>query len=72
MKAKQSYRSLSELPLSLSAEDISYVLGISRSQAYALLHSKGFPVIKIGKRLTVPREAFLSWIESQLDASTSA
>ena len=49
-----TYTSLEQLPLALSAEDVAQVLGISRANAYTLMHSKGFPTIKIGKRMTVP------------------
>lgn len=67
MKKKGVYASVSDLPLSLCAEDIASVLGISRSQAYALLHTRGFPVIRVGKRFVVPREAFLAWMDEQLN-----
>ena len=42
-----TYTSLEQLPLALSAEDVAQVLGISRANAYTLMHSKGFPTIKI-------------------------
>ena len=54
----------STLPLYLRAEDIAQLFGISRSSAYALLHAKdGPPVLYIGKRLCVPRDRLLAWIE---------
>ena len=51
-----------ELPLTLCAEDVATVLGISRTNAYALLHQEGFPTLQIGKRLLVPRDKFIQWI----------
>ena len=33
------YRSYDELPLSLRAEDVAAVLGISRANAYTLMHA---------------------------------
>lgn len=60
------YTDYSQLPLALGAEEVAQVLGISRANAYSLLHSKGFPVLKIGKRLVVPRDKLIAWIEAQL------
>ena len=63
-----TYTSLEQLPLALSAEDVAQVLGISRANAYTLMHSKGFPTIKIGKRMTVPKEKLIEWIDKQMTA----
>ena len=63
---KNDYTSYDQLPLALSAEDVSQVLGISRANAYALMHSKGFPTLKIGKRMTVPKDKLIAWMEKQL------
>ena len=63
-----TYTSLEQLPLALSAEDVAQVLGISRANAYTLMHSKGFPTIKIGKRLTVPKDKLIEWIDKQMTA----
>ena len=51
--------------LFLNAKTVAEVLGISVSGAYELLHQEDFPVLRIGSRLVVPKEKFLSWIESQ-------
>ena len=59
MKQMNSYE---ELPLTLCAEDVATVLGISRTNAYALLHQEDFPTLHIGKRLLVPRDKFIQWI----------
>lgn len=66
MAVSKVYTSLDELPLALSAEDVAQVLGISRANAYALMHSKGFPTLKIGKRMTVPKDKLIAWIEKQM------
>jgi len=60
------YTSLDQLPLALSADEVALVLGISRAKAYTLMRSKGFPMLKIGKRLTVPKDKLIEWIEQQL------
>lgn len=63
----KNYTSLEQLPLALSAEDVAQVLGISRANAYALMHSKGFPTLKIGKRMTVPKDKLIEWMEKRLE-----
>ena len=57
-----TYTSYDQLPLSLCANDIAAVLGISRANAYTLMRSKGFPTIFIGKRMIVPRDKFIEWM----------
>ena len=61
-------RDFEQLPLTLSAEDVAAVLGISRTNAYALLHREDFPTLKIGKRLLVPKDRFIRWISESVDS----
>lgn len=64
---KQSmYKSYDELPLFLNAETAAKLLGISISSMYELMHEKGFPVLKIGTRLVVPKEKFRAWVEQNV------
>ena len=57
------YKSFEELPMMLNADQVSHALGISRAGAYQLMHTKGFPTLKIGKRMVVAKEKLLVWIE---------
>ncbi len=57
------YKSYDELPLFLNAETVAKLLGISPSSGYELMHEKGFPALKIGSRLVVPKEKFRAWVE---------
>ena len=59
------YTSFEQLPLTLCAEEVAQVLSISRANAYTLMHSRGFPTIKIGKRMVVAKEKLIAWIEAQ-------
>lgn len=64
---KQSkYKSYDDLPLFLNAELVSQVLGIAPSSTYELMHERGFPVLKIGNRMVVPKEKFIQWVERQM------
>jgi predicted DNA-binding transcriptional regulator AlpA len=60
---RSNYKSYDELPLFLQADLISDVLGISISSAYELMHEKGFPALRIGNRIVVPREKFIQWVD---------
>lgn len=59
------YKSYDELPLMLSVLEVAAVLGISRAGTYELVKSDGFPSLKIGSRIVVPKEKFISWIDAQ-------
>lgn len=60
-----NYTSMEQLPITLSANQVAQVLGISRANAYTLMHSKGFPTIQIGKRMVVPKDKLIKWMEAQ-------
>ena len=62
MKSSE-YTSYEELPLFLNAATVANVLGIAPSSAYELMHEKGFPVLKTGSRLLVPKAQFIQWVE---------
>ena len=59
---ESSYKSYDELPLFLNAETVAKVLGVSPSSGYELMHEPGFPVLKIGNRMVVPKEKFIQWV----------
>lgn len=61
-----TYNNYEELPLFLNADLVSKVLGIAPSSAYELMHEKGFPSLRIGNRIVVPKEQFQQWVEEQM------
>ena len=61
----REYYSNDQLPCMLNADKIAKYLEISRAGAYELMHSEGFPLIRIGKRMIVPRDKFLEWVDEQ-------
>ena len=63
-KRKKEVSSYDELPVSLNADQVAAVLGISRAGAYNLMRSEGFPTLFIGKRMVVPKDRLLDWIHS--------
>ena len=58
------YKSYDELPLFISSEMLSELLGISLSSCCELMHEKGFPVIRIGKRMVVEKSEFIEWVKN--------
>ena len=61
---ESSYKSYDELPLFLNSELVAKVLGVSLSSGYELMHQPGFPVLRVGSRMVVPKDAFIRWVES--------
>lgn len=68
---KSECKSYDELPLFLNAEQVSRVLGIAPSSAYELMHEDGFPVLKIGNRMVVPKEKFIQWVQKHTEGGRS-
>ena len=69
---ESTYKHYDELPLFLNATMVAKVMGISPSSSYALLHSKGFPTLRVGGRMVVPRDQFIAWVEHHTGGSSAA
>ena len=68
MTETMTYTSLDQLPITLRADELAAVLGISCAGAYTLMRSKCFQTIFIGKRMVVYRDKFIQWIDEQVSA----
>ena len=53
------------LPTVLTMQHVQEILGISRAKTYELAHRREFPVVRLGRTMRVPREAFLRWLNTQ-------
>lgn len=53
----------------ISVEELANIMGISKSQAYKLVHSEtlGFKVLAIGTRIIIPLNSFNNWYNSLAD-----
>ena len=60
---ESEYRSYDDLPLFLNAATVAKVLGVSLSSGYELMHEPGFPVLRVGSRMVVPKEKYIQWME---------
>ncbi len=49
--------------LTLSVRELAERLGVSTPVAYNMVHMKGFPVIRVGKRLLIPVAGLERWLE---------
>jgi len=49
-------------PLTLSVEEAARILGISRGLGYELARSGRIPVLRLGKRLVVPRAQLMAML----------
>ena len=65
----KQFTSIDQLPITLSAPQVAEVLGISRANSYTLMHSVGFPTLTIGKRMVVPKDKLLAWMDEQIGGS---
>ena len=51
--------------LTYNVAEVAKLLGISLPMAYALVSQKGFPIVHVGRRKIIPREAFHRWLDDQ-------
>lgn len=59
------YNNFEDVPIIMSVPQAAEILGISAVSLYKLIQKdKAFPVIKIGRRKTVPKEQLRIWIEN--------
>ena len=60
---KEKFKSYEDLPLMLSVPEMATALGISRAGAYELARSEGFPALRIGTRIVIPKDELREWIK---------
>ena len=48
----------------LTPKDIQCIFSIGKNQAYALMHSSGFPSITINNRIYVTQENLKKWLDT--------
>ena len=53
----------------LSVPEAGALLGISRAHAYLMVKQGRLPIIKLGRRLVVPRPALMRMLESVMPAN---
>ena len=66
---KSTYTNIEDLPLTLNAREAAEVLRISKSKVYELAQSDSFPAVRIGKRVVIPRDKLIQWMNNQAEVS---
>ena len=64
---KGTFKSYEGLPLMLSVPEMGAALGISRAGAYELARSEGFPALRIGTRIVIPKDKLQEWVDKQTE-----
>ena len=59
---KSVFTTYDELPLLLNTTQLADLLGVSHSSVYELIQEPGFPSLRIGKRIVIPKEELRQWI----------
>lgn len=49
----------------LDVKDIMKIMGIGRDKAYDLLHSKQFPIVRVGRRILVHQDVLFAWLRGE-------
>lgn len=57
------FHNFDELPLTLNVREVADVLGVSVPSIYRLIeYDKTFPVINVGRRKMIPKDALKKWM----------
>ena len=64
---KGTFKSYEDLPLMLLVPEMGAALGISRAGAYELARSEGFPALRIGTRIVIPKDKLQEWVDKQTE-----
>lgn len=51
--------------LTYTVPEIAELIGISTPKAYELVCLDGFPAIRIGRRIVIPKEEFKAWLGAE-------
>ncbi|WKY47852.1 helix-turn-helix domain-containing protein [Eubacteriaceae bacterium ES3] len=51
--------------LTYNVAEIAVLMGISKGNAYELTHRDSFPAIRIGRRILIPKQEFLTWLGAE-------
>lgn len=65
-KERREYKSLDDLPLMLTPYDLRDFLGKGQRQTYQLIHSEGFPAIKDGSSIKIPKWLLIEYLNEKV------
>lgn len=53
---------IEEYPLCLTVKEMAEILRVGINKAYDIVRTPGFPAIRSGDRIIIPRDAFRNWL----------
>jgi excisionase family DNA binding protein len=53
----------------LTVRDVQDEYGIAKNTAYDFVNQKGFPAIRFGKTIRIPRKALEQWLAKQFEST---
>ena len=62
MNDKKKLKNYDDLPWVLDVDDVRRIMGISRTSAYELVRTPGFPAFRSGRLIKVSKKAFFDWM----------
>ena len=54
-----------DLPLILTVPEAAKIAKVSPGTMYQMVRIEGFPVVRFGRSIRIPTQAFLRWLDSQ-------
>jgi predicted DNA-binding transcriptional regulator AlpA len=60
-----TYYSIDELPAVFNVDVLQDIMGISRALAYDLVNQDDFPKVRVKKRILIPKDPFVQWLDKQ-------
>lgn len=51
--------------MAFTIDEFTFAYGISRTKAYELVNTNGFPAIRIGRRVLIPVDMLKAWLAQQ-------
>ena len=51
--------------MTMTVQEIQEALGVGRNVAYNLVNRADFPALRVGRKIIIPRAAFLRWLDTQ-------
>ena len=61
---EQRIIAIDDLPAYIGVKDLMGVIPLSRAGIYNLINSNAFPVIRVGKRVIIPKEGIIKWLDN--------
>ena len=57
------YTNFDQVPMYMNAKNVADLLGLSPTSVYGLMKKRGFPTIRVGNRVVIPKDKFFEWAE---------